>query len=95
MPFIEAKRLTDRKDRAKKLMVFCVARGGKRHPISVCARYCPFFGGLRVGGIECKWHTTDGEVKFRTREDRLPEPGDTSVVPDLFDVPDEAALTLL
>lgn len=95
MPFLAAKMVMDNKDHIKKLMLLCPGREYKRHPISICARYCKqFFGGLRLGGVECKWHTSDGEVTFTTREEQLPDAGDTSSMGLLFDAKHEAAPAL-
>lgn len=85
MAFLPVRLMRDSKDGHKKQMVTCRARGYKRHPINVCRRYCKkFYGGLVLGGIECNWHPSDGPVEFTPREDRLPDEGDTSHIPDLF-----------
>jgi len=94
MPVVTVQRLTDREDGAKKLMVFCAGRGG-RHPIHICQRYCRYYQGLEIGGVKCDWHTSDGPLTFKTPDDRLPAPGDTSIISDLFDVPGEAGSTLV
>jgi len=83
IPVIQAQYQKDRKDGVRKLMIYCASRAG-RHPIHIC-RYCQFFKGVVFGGVNCDWHITDGEVTFKTEEDRLPKIGDTSIISDLFD----------